>query len=395
MTSVAVLEKDQVLRSLVVRELALRGYDVASFSSQEDAIERARSGRVDILVSRLNGDEEGWGLLSALNEKVPHVRPIIMAGEDVFSQSERVQQLGAVEVLPYPLVEGQLVDAVERAENACQGFSGWIHGVSLIDLLQIFHYGKRTLTLTVEREGVLQFVEGEVVDARYRGQEGEEAVRAILQLEHGRIRTSEGSSHVTTVHRSFQSLLLDCLRELDEDARDRSAQNEDDWVEANGESQVVRISEGAQDAQGSVRPSLRPSFLPGQNPHEVMLGGICRDLIGQVEGAKAALVIHLKKSQVLASEAMPLGASEALVALVTRFFSGASFAAVEDAAFGGDTVTTSPDEMRVATRGARYLARKVSGRDVVLLLVTNQQAASALCSAGLRQAVKTIERILP
>lgn len=104
------------------------------------------------------------------------------------------------------------------------GFEGVLQDVGLLDLLQVFHLGRRTVTLEIggqHVQGVLGMVDGELVCARVDGEVGREALRRLLRAPGGRIRALPDSPAPGELRGSFDGLILDVLRELDEEARDR------------------------------------------------------------------------------------------------------------------------------------------------------------------------------
>jgi len=104
------------------------------------------------------------------------------------------------------------------------GFEGVLQDVGLLDLLQVFHLGRRTVTLEIDGQyvqGVLGMVDGELVCARADGEVGRKALRRLLRAPGGRIRALPDTPAPGELRGSFDGLILDVLRELDEEARDR------------------------------------------------------------------------------------------------------------------------------------------------------------------------------
>lgn len=117
------------------------------------------------------------------------------------------------------------------------GFTGVLFDVGLLDILQLLHHTRRTVVLELRgpRSGTVHLRDGELVHAVAEGLVGEEAVRAIVGFTRGNFRLLPGRPCEQTIDCSFDALLLDALRLLDE--------------------------------QGSVEPELREklrSFYPGE-----------------------------------------------------------------------------------------------------------------------------------
>lgn len=102
---------------------------------------------------------------------------------------------------------------------------GTVEDVSLADLLQLFHYGRKSVTLHVSgpRSGKVVMHDGEIHHAQCAQQKGEEALSALLAQRLVRVRTSCVEQHSPqTVQRAFGEVVLDLLRRHDEFERDTS-----------------------------------------------------------------------------------------------------------------------------------------------------------------------------
>lgn len=101
--------------------------------------------------------------------------------------------------------------------------SGTVEGVSLADMLQIFHYGKKSVTVHVggQPSGRVVLMLGEIYHAECGDCEGEPALAKLMEQTQVRIRTSPlevAPRH--TIDRSFNAVVLDIARARDEHERD-------------------------------------------------------------------------------------------------------------------------------------------------------------------------------
>jgi hypothetical protein len=121
-------------------------------------------------------------------------------------------------VLCKPFDTTEMIQAVEQAAEAASGLTGHVHGLSIVDTLQMFHHSRRSLTLRVLDvvSGSVSMKGGELIDARYGDRVGEAALGEILALRRGSLQTTSLEDVVPTIDRPFQPLLLDLLRRLDE-----------------------------------------------------------------------------------------------------------------------------------------------------------------------------------
>ncbi len=222
MTAVLVVDDDAQLRHVVVTELEKRGYDVLSASSPDEAKGFLTTADVDVLLTdlRLEAAEDGIDLLTTVRDHGLEARTILMSGYATARDYQAAIELGAVRVLCKPFTVDELVQAIEHAVDCETGFRGSVHGLSLIDMLQMFHYARRSIVLMIEgpRSGRIEVLEGEIIHARHDTSSGTTALKALLRESSGAIRTAP---FTVTVERSiavpFQALLLDTLRELDEE----------------------------------------------------------------------------------------------------------------------------------------------------------------------------------
>jgi hypothetical protein len=176
-----------------------------------------------VLVADLRlGDRDGIDLIAVARSVSPGTRPILMSAFATVRDCQSALELGAVGVLSKPFTPNELLGAIQQAIECATGYRGTIHGLSLIDLLQMFHFGRRTLTVHLGGpvDARIDLAEGEIVHARRGAVAGEDALRAILGAQSGSVRTSPRIGRERTISKSFQSLILDLLRQLDEGGAD-------------------------------------------------------------------------------------------------------------------------------------------------------------------------------
>ena len=101
--------------------------------------------------------------------------------------------------------------------------TGSIEDVSLADLLQLFHYARKSVALHVSgyRGGQVVMVDGEICHAECADQQGEEALASLLAQKLVRVRTGAvAQPSPRTVVRAFGAVVIDLLRRKDEYDRD-------------------------------------------------------------------------------------------------------------------------------------------------------------------------------
>lgn len=101
------------------------------------------------------------------------------------------------------------------------GFKGAVAGLSLTDVIQLKGHNKYTGAITIEygdRQGVIYFVDGEIIHAELGEESGEQAIYEIIKWPGGTFNIHpEMTSNICTIHYRTDFLLLDALRRLDEE----------------------------------------------------------------------------------------------------------------------------------------------------------------------------------
>ncbi len=228
MTSVLIVDDDDSFRNTIGRDLGNQGFEVALASGVDEALHTLAARSIDVLLTDLRMPEsDGIDLLAQVREVSSRTRAILMSGFATARDYQRAIECGAVRVLCKPFTSSELMQAIRQAIDCETGFRGNIHGLSLIDLLQMFHYARRSVAIVVDSwaPGHLFLDEGRIIHAVYRELHGEEALRAILAMPAGSLRSMvlpDGTP--CSITREFSPLLLDSLRRLDE-----SNAAADDW----------------------------------------------------------------------------------------------------------------------------------------------------------------------
>jgi hypothetical protein len=106
--------------------------------------------------------------------------------------------------------------------------------MSLLDLLQMLHLARQDVTLVVrgERVGRIHLAGGELVHAEWGDQVGAAALRQLLLMRGGLIDTAPAEFPEPSLRGSFEALMLDLLREIDEE-RNRLQHLDPDEIVAN------------------------------------------------------------------------------------------------------------------------------------------------------------------
>lgn len=385
MTSVLVVDDDAPLSRALARELRASGYDSLPASGYEEAMQRLSEQRYDVLLTDLRmGDRDGLDLILALAASFPGTRPILMSAYATARDSERATELGAVRVLCKPFETSQMLLAVERAVESARGFMGSVHGLSLIDMLQMFHYAQRSVSVHVLAglPAAVHLEGGQIIHATYGDIEGEAALARILTLPAGSLQTSPLGVVSQTVTRSFQPLLLDMLRQIDEQRRPAALAEAPTAppapaAEARGGSSRSRAG---RDAGPCASPSDAPessSSEPERPSEPGLLSDACRRTGAELSGDVVCVVVDIERARLLgaySSRADTRARSEALAEATLGLLRAGPLDGVRRllgvGGAGGGELGTTLRRIELTLLGGALLARTTrQGRRAMALLV--------------------------
>ena len=217
-----VADPDSEIRDTVSGFMSARGYRVEPAADVDAATDLLRAGKVDVLVSDLAmRSNAGADLLTVARISAPTTRTIAMATDATTRERDAALRLGAVRVLAKPLSLLELADAINLAQDCADGFYGWMHRMSIVDVLQMYHHAGQSLVLAIsgDVEGAISLHHGELIHAECGSHVGMDALVDLLNAQHGRLETSVLMEHSRTIAGPFDHVLLDGLRTMDE-ARD-------------------------------------------------------------------------------------------------------------------------------------------------------------------------------
>jgi two-component system cell cycle response regulator CpdR len=378
MTSVLVVDDDAPLGRALARELRANGYDSLPVSGYEEAIERLSEQSYDVLLTDLRmGDKDGLDLILTIAASFPATRPILMSAYATAKDSERAKDLGAVRVLCKPFETTEMLQAVERAVESAQGFLGSVHGLSLIDMLQMFHYAQRSVSVQVlgGTPAAIHLENGQIVHATFGALSAEAALSQILTLPVGSLQTSPLESVPRSLSREFQPLMLDLLRRLDEQNRGNFAPSAADAASGASTAPVELVLDtltpppvARVNAPGALELDLRPE--PG------LLTDACRRTAAELTGNVVCAVVDLERSRLLGYYAVGGDAhrrGEALANATLSLFRDAPLQGVGrllGVEAGAGELGQAVRRVELTLLGGLFLARATrQGRRVMALLV--------------------------
>lgn len=239
-------------------------------------------------------------------------------------------------------------EVLPQAEEPLSGFQVKVNGVALVDLLQMFHLGRRSVTLKLHG-GTLHIREGEVIHAEYGNTSGEAAVRQMLELRGGELETDDLGPTPVSVRRPLASVLLDALVALDEE-------------------QLGVAPPAANDRAEETPPIYRT--------RSAQLDAICAHIVDHVAGAMGCVIVDVNRSELVGCDPttqLSAAAHEELLEIALDQFSANRFGALEHE-LGEGAQSDATLEVCFYRGPYSYVGKRLNDSSVVLVLTKSTQA---------------------
>ena len=164
---------------------------------------------------------DGFTLLSSVMEHYPDIPVIIMTAYSTPEMERLAREGGAVGYIKKPFMIDDLarqIIATMRRESD----GGTLHGVSSGMFLQLLEMEQKTCTVRLSdtssgKQGVLFFLDGELLDARTNGQQGITAAYEIFSWDNVNLSIQNVcSQNEKRIEGDLQAILLEAMRLKDE-----------------------------------------------------------------------------------------------------------------------------------------------------------------------------------
>jgi two-component system, NtrC family, response regulator AtoC len=118
---ILVVDDDTVARDLLADALKKEGYDVEAFSSGEEAIERGRCGRVDLVLTDIKmGTVDGLTILREFKRFSPDTSIVLLTSFGSLEGAIEAIKQGAYDYLAKPFKKEEIKLVVQRSLDHCQ-----------------------------------------------------------------------------------------------------------------------------------------------------------------------------------------------------------------------------------------------------------------------------------
>ena len=208
-------------------------YELIAVNSAMAALDVLAQVPVDLVITDIRMPEiSGLDLLLNVRENYPQTKVVIMTAYGSSEIQEEANKRGCFKYIEKPFEIQELRQLILNVIEEKKGFEGRISDFQLSDLIQLNCLGRQTNAILFEREdrqGVIYFEDGNIIHAKAGNLEGEEAFYDIVSWEGGTFTLRKGErAPKETIFKSWQSLLLEGLRRLDEGKADGSPQKKEE-----------------------------------------------------------------------------------------------------------------------------------------------------------------------
>jgi CheY-like chemotaxis protein len=397
--SILVVDADAQLCQSLSSRLREHGFDASAVTSFAEALECMNERHYDVLLTDQHVDGgDGMELIRTLREASPGTRPVLMSADATARESQRALDLGAVRVLCKPFETDEMLSAVESAAQYAGGFWASVHGLLLVDTLQMFHLARRSLSVHFLGgvRAALHMRDGQLVHAEHGELCGEPALATILKMPAGALRTGALEPVTQTIFKDFQGVLLDQMRQFDEDERDSKRPELADLFDDDfgAFDEMLGPASGVSGERPAIRPPAKPTTLP-------KIDMACERVVNAVEGAVACVVIDLRTGDVLGVHDRH-GAShdrhDSVATATVDLFLGPNPSCFEGMVHepprGGAAGPPSFEEVQLTSPHGLHFAKSLKSGRAVVLLITSRSTSLGMGWATLRSAVPVFERLL-
>jgi len=388
MSQVLIVDDDSTLRETLAREARAWGFDVLVESSAEGAITLMRNTRVDVLVTDLRmGGQDGIDLIRSARAVSPRTQTLLMSAFATARDQQLAMEHGTVRVLCKPFTPGELRSALAAALDSREGFRGTVHGLALVDILQVFHLSRRTVALTVGANppGVIHFHEGQLVHAERGDIQGVVALRELLSAGSGSISTAPlPETEKRTIKGTFDVLLIDILRQIDEAERDRVS--------------------GRKSSKPPLEQMIELGFGDDTTQEEQMgqIDDACKKAVSAVDGGLAMGVVDLDTGMLLGvynNAGYSQSLNEIVAAAAMDMFRGSNVTRVHKAVRAHRGVPEDGsnyfEELHITSHHNFHFMKTIKKGRAVAVLVTSRSTNIGMGWAQLKAVLPEIEPLVP
>lgn len=198
-------------------------FEVLCANSGREALGILNKAPVDLVITDVRMPEvSGLELLLKIRDRFPSTRVIIMTAYGSSDIQQEANSRGCFQYIEKPFEIEDLRQIILSGLEEESGFKGSVSDFQLSDIIQLNCLGRLTISLSVKHaneQGTIYFRDGNIVHAQLGHLVGEEAFYHIMRWNGGEFSVNkEWSIPQETIFNSWQSLLLESMRQADENS---------------------------------------------------------------------------------------------------------------------------------------------------------------------------------
>jgi response regulator RpfG family c-di-GMP phosphodiesterase len=226
---ILLIDADAEETTVLELRLAEQGYEVVLCRGTDQAFALVQQGGIDALICEVElKPHDGFTLIEQVRKQAHggDLPVLFLTRKSDRASVDRGFALGAADYIIKPASPDVVVAKVRNvlakgtAKRATRGVSGSLAEMPLPDVLQVLSRTRKTGSLRISaggHRGEIQFGNGEIHEAKYRGLLGEDAVYELLALADGEFALDPTFVPTSrSVHASTEHLLLEGMRRMDE-----------------------------------------------------------------------------------------------------------------------------------------------------------------------------------
>lgn len=262
-------------------------FEVVTAGDGTMAVDLLRDNAISLVVTDLKMPKmDGFSLLAHIMENYPEIPVIIITGYSTPEMERLAREGGAVGYIAKPFMitdlAGKIMGTLRRESDG-----GTLHNVSSGMFLQLMEMEEKTCTIRLVekssgKQGILFFLEGELLDARADGLRGESAAYEIFSWEEVSLSIQNACQQKEKrIHGDLQAILLEAMRLKDE--RERSETDVSPKQEQRKESRSQAVQEEKTSPMDRVKRLLGKEMSRGYGVEDIYQDDSWEEL---VEGIK-------------------------------------------------------------------------------------------------------------
>ena len=220
--AVLVVDDEALFRQSVTDALTVVGLTVVQAEDGVRALDVLTKQRVAVMITDLKMPMmDGFELLSRMLNQRLRVPTIVLTAFGTPEMHARVLASGALAYMDKPVDLDDLVAKVHKLLS--QDPIGHVEGVTLPGLLQLIELERKTCTLYITtgggKFGVLGFIDGRIVSAKYGGRVGLDAAKVIAGWNDVSVDIDPRRPELENVTASLVSILMESAVDADDTGR--------------------------------------------------------------------------------------------------------------------------------------------------------------------------------